>query len=239
MSIVLRSNNFPARIGDRNTPDELQWLTDGAHALILQEGRHAEDNLAPYSIQNADGHWAVESTLGDPALPMLIHRSLRITGRMSRQAYPDTPVGSWGAGPATLKAAWDVGVLLEGHGVEPFWLIDAHLPPSVSRPAHTKDEKAARDRRRVLHKLEIANLVEMTKDLSRVVIGGDFNCGPGYPGLDPLILFGFRDVQPGPTHGPHERIDHWFVKGFTPKEYTARVMPKGRSDHNPIELVLH
>lgn len=228
MRLTLRGYNMPARVGRDAARREVRRVLEGADAVVWQEGVHVARHL-----DHIDG-WRAVVLPDDRALPIALPARAKVTGYGSVRAYPDTPVGAWGAGPPTLRAAWCHAIRVQYGSREDraVWIVDAHLAPSVTRRAVTPAARAGRERRRRLHQLEVDQLHQLTRRLDRVVVLADWNAPPHYPGMAPL-----RDglVDAGATHGRHT-YDYAFVKGVAPVD--ARVLRKGPSDHHPFELVV-
>ena len=235
MSVVIRSYNCPARLPDGRTAKEVARVTRGAHVNAWQESTHLIGDLEARGLCIND--WSEPASLR--SLPIsTAARGVEVTGQAALCAYPDTKVGAWGAGPSTLRAGWDHAVRVKVKDLE-FWVINVHLAPSVTREVNTKAERAARERRRELHLLEVQQIKEMLDGMDRAIAIGDWNCRPGYEGLFPLRRDRkLRIVSPGPTHGDNP-IDWAVVKGL--EVVSSRVMPRGygeKGDHRPIEVVV-
>jgi hypothetical protein len=228
LTYTLRFQNTPGRAGDGGARRALWAMERGRPAAYgLSEASHVYDDLGASGYRLARG--------SDAATPYFVRPTVAVTGTREQRAYPDTPVGSWGAGPATLKAAWDRLVRLDDGETEPVWWGCVHLAPSVTRPARTEAAHRARDRRRALHATEVTEVVNVSEGLERVVWMGDWNCPPRYDDVAILRAAGFRICAFGATHHKSP-IDWAAVRGVTVVD--RRRLPKLDSDHNGIEITI-
>lgn len=156
----------------------------------------------------------------DSAVETPIWTNREVLAVHAERAYPATPVGSWGAGPAVMGAAWDVGVeftlggLRAMHGA-------FHAVPSTRRAGNTEEARVGRRKRQQLLRSEFHNLVVMSRPFERVTWAGDSNLRPGDSLFDTLWEAGFEVIHPGTTHATSGAIDVLIVRGH------KRIVSKG------------
>lgn len=172
---------------------------ENPHVALLQEGGALWNSMDLFTGYDA---WRSK----DAGLPIL-YRDAQPTALGWWEAYPETRVGRWGAGPAVLKSGVDAFVRVYG-----VLFVDAHLAPSVTRRRPV--DLAAREgweKRRRLYRLEVEQLCDMTAGSHDVVIAGDFNAEWGHELMRPLARAGFKSWS-RPTHG-RRSIDQFLVRG--------------------------
>lgn len=196
------------------------------YVVMCQEAKHHGDLLGGQRV------------VLDPNGELPIWTNMEIVGKRADRAYPDTKVGSWGAGPSMMLAGWDTMIVTEPFPDERLGVIDLHAVPSVTRSG---DDKAARDGRAArdaLSELEFEQVAKMAGDLEHVIIGGDTNLPPGHENFAPLLDAGFVAVEPGISHHPSSRIDRFFVRGITVtnKGTLGNFLKRsnGELDHRPV-----
>jgi len=221
MSQTLRFQNIPARVGQTKARRAVRSLLEGDPlAVAFSEGVHLENDFPVVT-----DYQVLETT--DRATPVIVRPDVEVTGLREQLAYPPTWVGKWGAGPDVMAAAVPHLHRLEAEGEEPVWFGPSHLVPSVMRRAVTKRQKANQARRRVLHELEVRELIATARGLSRVVLVADWNAGDRYPSIQLLKAAGFTIVRDA-------NIDYWAVKGV--QVLSSRALPHNGSDHPGVEL---
>lgn len=229
---TLRQHNLPGSRARRRPV--------AARRQVAAERRGADVNIW------MEGKWiGGDAEALDPNRELKMHTTADVLAKTAAQAFPDTKVGGWGAGPATMLAGWNsLWLLGDEHRDEPdveLWVGAAHLAPSMRRglPAEGhpsyRAAKANRDKRIDLGRLEIANIIELSEDLDRVAWGADWNLGPRDPFVRPLLAAGFSIVDVGPTCDGRA-IDWWAVRGVT--VLRKRRTPRGISDHYGTEVVV-
>jgi endonuclease/exonuclease/phosphatase (EEP) superfamily protein YafD len=171
----------------------------------------------------------------DPALTISWRDDLlRMVDSGAHWAYDDTYVGRWGAGPSTLRAAWDPVVTLESRQTgERVAVMAVHLAPSVTRrrPILAKP-RASWERRREVYRDEVAMIARVAGSTaeSPFVVVGDFNAPPTFELLDPLRDARLRTVRTDPTHG-RRQIDLAWARGCDLSFMSTTRTP---SDHRAI-----
>jgi hypothetical protein len=231
MTATLIFQNYPHRTTEeqkQNVVESLERPHNGQQpvAIAHAEGLHLAKTIAQHSTYQP-------LFVPDPATPVRIRRDVELLGERNERAYDRTPVGSWGAGPSTMAAAWPHLHLLGGLDIEELWFGPAHLVPSINRIALTKNAKANREERRRLHRLEITSMIDNAAGLKRVAIPADWNCRPSHAHIDMLRKANFVIVSVGATHGSVSVIDYWALRGL--QVVSARRLLRRGSDHSGIE----
>jgi hypothetical protein len=161
--------------------------------------------------------------------------------------YPETDVGSWGAGPPIMGEGWTTaaGLADKDHGGRVHWFLDAHFVPSVTQTEATvRREGGAKavegwKKRRELHALEAEGTADLASEImqdyprSPLSVWADFNAGPTYPSLKALRGIGLTPVFPGPTMKGRKIDGGWTNEHL--KVLTAGVLPPVlRGEHSPV-----
>lgn len=229
MSYVLRFQNIPKRAGNRSHNREtVESLFSGADVVGLAEGGHfLRDPLWVPS-------YPVVPYFTDLATPTFAHPDLEILGHREERAYDETDVGSWGAGPRVLAAAWPHLVKVQKEGEKPLWVGIGHHAPSVMQdvsrePAEVQDSQ---EERRRLWRKESRGEVQTSEGLARVVWLMDANANPNYDDFQIHKRAGFQIFQPS----GESRIDLALIRGV--QCVSVRGLPKRGSDHPGIEIVV-
>lgn len=207
----LTTHNLPGRVGPQRAAETIADLAARSDILTLSEARAHHDHLDHLS------GWT--TFVGeDPALTISWRDELlRVVDSGTHQAYDDTFVGRWGAGPSTLRAARNPVVTLELLATgESLVVMAVHLAPSVTRRRPVLPAaRASWRKRRELYREEVALIVgvaESTPPEIPFVVVGDFNAPPSFGLLDPLRRARLRTVRTDPTHG-RRQIDLAWARG--------------------------
>jgi hypothetical protein len=221
MTALFTFQNAPARMGPANREKVVKahagrrpWVTGYA------EGHHLMGEMARFTSY-------VEAGFTEWGTPCFYRPDLMVLGRREEEAYPNTKVGSWGAGPPVMAQAYPhlLKVVDPEDDIEPIWYENAHLVPSIDRKA--EGEAALRNRRlrRRLHKMETEKIVDNAAGLDRVVVAADWNDDPNDEAADRLRAAGFTIIS-------DSRIDWWALRGVEVVRHG--LMPKNGSDHPGI-----
>lgn len=255
-------HNHPGRIARRASLKWWQAQAKDHHVMMACEASHlgerrvgARGTVLDYLTAWDAFSAPFASTLGQTPILYRRHR-FQLLEAAPRRHYPDTHVGSWGAGPPWMRAGYtNAAMLLDVRSRQPWWLLAGHWVPSVtqSRQAVLRDgpqtpqARAERlrswEKRRELHRLETAGAAALMRELEAahqgvpVILGGDTNAPASWDGMAQLRRIS-RPVYPGPTHG-RRAIDGLWLAGRPVRVLDAKIIQGPLSDdHDAVSVTL-
>lgn len=181
--------------------DDLHQLAGLAVLLMLSEAGDRRREIERFLAGNEDWRGFLgDGSSGALSTPLLWNSTaLEMRQTATAQAVPSRHVGPKGAGPATIKRKVNNHIRFRHRASgRTLHAYSVHALPSVTRRNLPVAERRARLRHFEQHMTSLARDIARRRGL--VVVAGDFNAPPAFPGLAPLRAARLVAKTDEPTH---------------------------------------